>query len=344
MELRNIIRMGWGVFCAHAWDRKGPLNVMLSITNRCSCRCNYCNIFNRQTRELKTTEIFELIDQIRQLGCQRLGLWGGEPLLRDDIGEIINYAKKKKLFVTLDSNGYLLPQKIKLLKNLDQLILAFDGPKQMHDLNKEEGSFEKVMAAIEAAKGKIKFWTITVLTKNNLDSIDFILEKAREYNFLAAFQLLHHNDILSRNQSALLPPAQECREAIQKLILAKHKGQPIASSESYLRYILNWPDYKKVISPDSINGLKCWAGRLYCNVDTDGSLFPCSLLIGKGKALNFLEVGFKKAFNNLRHEFCNACMGGCFTEYNYLYSLHINTIIDWLNSMKRTKSFIVRRS
>lgn len=343
MRLKNIVKMGWGAFRANVWKIRLPLNVMLSVTNRCPSHCSYCNIPNRKQKELTTAEIFKLIDQISEMGCQRLGLWGGEPLIRDDIGQIIDYAKNKGLFVTLDSNGYLLPQKMRMLKNLDHLILALDGPEEAHNLNREAGSFQKAMAAIEAVSGKIPFWTITVLTKNNLDSIDFILDKAQEYGFLTTFQLLHHNDILARNQKTLLPSPESYKEVIKKLILEKKKSAPIASSFKYLYHILNWPDYRVTASFHKLDNLKCWAGRLYCNVDTDGLVYPCSLLVGKVNALNFLEVGFKKAFESLYLDSCKGCLASCFTEYNYLYSLDIGTIIEWLKSMAKTKKYLCKK-
>lgn len=343
MKLKNIIKMGWSAFRANAWKKKLPLNVMFSITNRCPSHCSYCNIPSRKQKELTTAEILDLINQISEIGCQRLGLWGGEPLVRDDIGQIIDYAKKKGLFVTLDSNGYFLPQKMRLLSNLDHLILALDGSEEAHDLNREPGSFQKAMAAIKAASGKIPFWTIMVLTKNNLDSIDFILNKAREYGFLTTFQLLHHNDILARNQEALLPSSESYKRVIKKLILEKKKSAPIASSFKYLYHILNWPDYRVTTSSHKIDNLTCWAGELYCNVDTDGSVYPCSLLVGKVNALNFLEVGFKKAFENLCLDSCKGCLASCFTEYNYLYSLDIGTIIEWLKSIGKTKKYLCKR-
>lgn len=338
MQLRNIIRSGWCAIGANVWNRTSPLNVMLSVTNHCPSHCNYCNIPLRRQQELTTRQIFSLVGQISQMGCQRLGLWGGEPLCRDDIGEIIDYAKERNLFVTLDSNGYLVPEKMKLLKNLDHLILALDGPEEIHDLNRERGSFQKVMAAIEAVSGKISFWTITVLTKHNIESIDFVLDKARRYGFLATFQLLHHNDRLGRNSDALLPDAESYRKAIKKLILEKKKKAPIASSLNYLSYILQWPDYRITTYSHEVNNLRCWAGRLYCNVDTDGSIYPCSLLVDKVKALNFLDCGFKKAFENLMRNSCRACLASCFTEYNYLYSLDVSTILEWLNSMRKTRA------
>jgi len=344
MRAKNLIKMGWGAIRANIWNRKLPLNVMLSVTNRCPSRCNYCNIPDRRQRELTTDEIFSLIEQITRMGCQRLGLWGGEPLIRDDIDAIIGYAKRKGLFVSLDSNGYFLPRNLKLISNLDHLILALDGPQEAHDSNREPGSFQKVMAAIEAVSGIVPLWTITVVTKNNLDSVNFILDSARKYHFLATFQLLHHNDRLARNQDTLMPSFISYRRVIEKLIMEKKKGAPIASSLKYLYHILHWPDYRTAAYSYEINKLRCWAGRLYCNVDTDGSIYPCSLLVDKVSSLNFLEVGFEKAFEDIQYNSCNGCMASCFTEYNYLYSLDVSAIIQWLKAMKKTRSYLCKKA
>jgi len=333
MRLKNIFNMGWEVLKANISNRRVPLNVMLSVTNRCTSNCIYCNIPSRRQRELTTKEIFGLIDQLIEMRTQRLGLWGGEPLIRDDIGQIVDYAKNKGLFVTLDSNGYLIKERLQDLKNLDHFILALDESEEMHDHNRGAGSFQKAMEAAKLLKGKLSTWTITVLTKHNLEGIDFILETARNYGFLATFQVLHHNEILGRNSESLLPSAEAYRTAIRKLIHKKKTGSPIASSLRYLEHLLNWPDYKKPTLSYPIDNLKCWAGQLYCNVDTDGSVYPCSLLVGKMKALNYLDVGFKKAFDYIQKVPCQACNASCFTEYNYLYSLNLSTIIEWLRAM-----------
>jgi len=336
MELKNIARMGWSCAGANLLGRRLPLNVMLSVTNRCLSRCSYCNIPNRNQSELTTSQIFSLIDQISAMGCQRLGIWGGEPLIREDIGQIIDYAKQKELFVTLDSNGYLVPQKIKILARLDHLVLALDGPKQVHDANREPGSFEKTMAAISASAGKIPLWTITVLTRNNVDKIDFLLDRAREFGFFATFQIPHHNNVLAPDCGGLLAADDAYRRCILKIIHEKKKGAPVASTFHYLHHILRWPDYQEASLCKS-NGSKCWAGKLYCNVDTDGSVYPCSLLVGKTPSLNFLHTGFKKAFTGLGQNYCSTCLASCFTEYNSLFSLNVPVIMDWLGVMLKTK-------
>ena len=337
MRLGNLLKMGFGIMRARALNRRAPLNVMLSVTNRCASSCAYCSIPSRQQKELTTEQVFALIDQSVRMGAGRLGLWGGEPLLRDDIGLIIDHAKARGLFVTMDSNGHFLDGKLPLLKNLDHFILALDGPQEMHDRHRGPGSFQKTMRAAALLKGRIPTWTITVLTKHNLEGVDFILETAGRHGFLATFQVLHHNDILGRGMDSLAPSGNAYREAIGTLIRKKKAGAPVASSFAYLEHLLRWPDYAKPMLPDPIDGLRCRAGQLFCNVDTDGAVYPCSLLVGKTKALNFLDAGFKKAFDRARREPCRACNASCYTEYNYLYSLRLGTVMEWIRAMHKTR-------
>lgn len=336
MEWKNIFKLGIGALKFNLFNIPAPLNVMILVTNKCNSRCSYCRIPERSSRELTTQEIFILIDQVAELGCQRIGLWGGEPLIRDDIEGIINYAKQKGMFVSLDSNGALVAEKINALRNLDFLILSLDGNEEAHDSNRGRGSFKKVMNAIEAVSGKIPLWTITVLTRNNINDVDYILEKANQHGFWATFQLLHHNDVLGRNKQSLLPSGELCRGVINKLLRNKKEGARIASSAAYLKHILNWPDYNKPFLLNRENGLRCFAGRLYCDVDSDGYVYPCSSMIGKIKALNFLDAGFKKAFESIAQIPCKACIAGCYVEYNHLFSLNIKVIAEWLRSANKS--------
>lgn len=340
MRLKNLFKMGLGAALAKGANIRIPLNVMLSVTNLCTSNCVYCNIPSRRQKELTTKEVFELIDQLVKLGTQRLGLWGGEPLTRDDIGNIIDYAKHKGLYVTMNSNGCLVEERKRDLKNLDHFILALDGPEEMHDRNRGAGSFRKAIQAIKILKDEMPVWTITVLTRNNLEGVDFILDTAKEFGIQATFQVLHHNDILGRDLEPLLPAQESYRVVVKKLIDKKRAGSPIASSFSYLNRVLNWPDYKKPVLSYSIDNLKCKAGQLYCNIDTDGSVYPCSLLVGKIKALNYLELGFKKAFDFMQDIPCKACNASCFTEYNYLYSLNPGVIFGWLKAIYASRKCV----
>jgi pyrroloquinoline quinone biosynthesis protein E len=337
MKLTGQIAMGCDAMLG-ILGRRRPVNVMASVTDRCPSRCTYCRIPERNRPELDTATWKRLLDEMAAAGTRRIGIWGGEPLVRTDIGEICDHARSLGIYVSLDSNGYLLPKMPGILDSIDHLVLAYDGPREAHDANRQPGSHEKVMAALETASGRVKLWTITVLTRNNIGLMDSIFDTALEYGFLCTFQTLHHNEELGRNPSGLMPSPQEYSEVFSRLLQAKRRGAPIANSSRYLASLSKWPDHCRTTSPDRFHGVRCRAGSMYCNIDVDGRVYPCSLLIGMYPgALNALESGFRKAFEAAGSLPCQACVAGCYTEYNYLYSLDFGVALQWFRSVVATE-------
>ena len=327
--------MGIATLKYHLSGKTTPTNAMFSVTDRCNARCKYCSVPLRAKPELSTTEIFRLLDEFVELGGSRIALWGGEPLVREDIGEIIDYCRRKKLLTSLDTNGYLVPKKMDEISNLDVLVISFDGEQEVHDANREEGSYEKAIKAFEATRGRMNVWTITVLSKNNLDSIDYVLEKAGQYSFSTTWQLLHHQTLGSEESREMFPPADEYRKAIELLMERKRGGAPIVNSMEYFKYIHDWPDYRKSYLKGKRKNLSCYAARLYCNIDTDGKVYPCSVLVGLVPAKNALETGLKEAFDYVQDIPCQSCTAGCYVEYNYLYSLHPRVIMNWFGYVSK---------
>jgi len=312
-----------------------PVNVMLAVTNRCNGRCAYCRIPTRSPEDLSTADTLRLIDEMKAAGTVRLGIWGGEPLLRDDIGNIVSHAARKGMYVTLDTNGLLWKDRCGDLKDLDHLMISIDGDRAGHEANRGAGTFDRTMEALEMASSDpgLKVWSLTVLTKNNLKEVDFILQTAERLKIRSSFQVLHHNDKLGKNHDELIPSNQEYRDVIRYLIRRKKEGGGrISSSTRYLNYLLKWDDYANARRRAPHCGLRCKAGALYCNIDANGKVYACSLLADEAVALNAVEVGFKKAFDAIPELPCQGCTAACFTEYNYLYRLDPVCVYEWVKS------------
>jgi len=337
MKLTGQVMMGVDAALGLIAGRRRPVNVMVSITDNCCSRCSYCQIPEQGRPDLSTDQWKDLFRQMADAGTRRIGVWGGEPLMRKDIVELCAYARELGIYVSMDSNGYLLPARPEILDNIDHLVLAYDGPEKAHDANRESGSHEKVIRAMETASGRIRFWTITVLTRNNIDQLDRIMATAEKYGFLTTFQTLHHNAKLGGDTSGMMPSAAEYAEVYGKLVEMKKAGAPIANSTRYLESMTHWPDFSMTRTGDALHGVKCRAGRMYCNIDADGRVYPCSLLIGLyPEAQNALEVGFQKAFESTLELPCQACTASCYTEYNYLYSLRPGVALEWHRAVVET--------
>ena len=91
-----------------------PLSGSLELTFRCNHRCVHCycnkpiDDTQEKERELSTTEVCHILDDLAKEGCLWLLLTGGEPLVREDFADIYLYAKKKGFLITLFTNGTLM--------------------------------------------------------------------------------------------------------------------------------------------------------------------------------------------------------------------------------------------
>ena len=338
MKINQVFRAAAEVLSVNISKKKRfPLSVYLSVTDRCQAACEYCNIPNRKLKEMSTQQILDLVRQARECGAVRLQLVGGEPLMCDDIGRIVNFAKEEGLYVTMSSTGFPA-DRISLLKNIDMVFLSFDGQKEIHDSHKGTGGYDNLMKAINTFKDlKIKFLTTTVLTRINKDSVGFILKTAQEKGFMTVFQPLYYTTVSYENHFHLAKVADkyilandEIRKLFQDLISAKKKGAPVLSSFSYLAYMARWQDYRKIYSPKRCPNVKCWAGRLYCYLDTGGLLYPCGDSIGIVAGRDCLKEGFGEAFANLNlNHGCQSCIIACDLEKNLLFSFNAAAIMNW---------------
>lgn len=313
-----------------------PLTVIFNITDRCNLRCLYCygGYYCRGKSELPLIKVLGIIDELRGMGCKRISFGGGEPLLREDIDKIVDYVKQKNMECVINSNGYLVPYKINTLKKLDVLCLSIDGDERANDAYRGKGSFKKAMEAIEcASRHNVAIHTNTVIHRGNLDSIEFILELARQYNFLAEFNLAIAYLLEEDKGVDYKCNDFEIRSALRKIIRYKNEGHNILFSRKAFEYTLLWPTYSKEAffdnSPD-FKHLNCYAGKYFCIVDTNGDVYPCPHLIDKVKPINAINEGFKRAFIDLDKHNCKACYQVYHNEFNLLFSLDSSVIYNYI--------------
>ena len=334
IPLRNIVRMASASLASTTLGLRRPVNMMLALTDRCTGACVYCQIPQRKRPEMSLTEILRLLDEASAMGVQRVGLWGGEPLLRDDLGPIIRHIQKLGMFVTVDTNGHLIPECEEALQGVDHVNISLDGDRAAHDANRGPGAWDRTMRGIMHSVGRYRFWTITVLSRHNLDQIDWILDTAKRLKFLTTWQPLHHNDQLGCNEG-LYPEDHELREAAKLLMARKKEGLPVAASFKYLEHLRDWPDYRVNRLERFKDYPECLASKMYFNVDTDGGVYPCSLFVDEMEAPDAREMGLAAAFGALPPPPCRACSAACFTEYNLLYGLDFRTGLNWVRALRQ---------
>jgi len=132
----------------------------LHLTNKCDNHCVFCSFDAGKPKEneLSTAEICDIIAQAQELGVEDIHLTGGEPTLRDDLFDILEYAKENyKGQIRIISNGNNLSYAyLEHLKDcgVTNLMLSLDGDAETHDrLRGHKGSYNNVMKAASIALG-----------------------------------------------------------------------------------------------------------------------------------------------------------------------------------------------
>lgn len=320
MNAFNFIASISALLKAKIFKIRTPLIVSWSITNRCNMRCKYCNIWAANPEELNTNQVLSMIDELSQLGTAFIHFTGGEPLLRQDIGVILDYCHKKNILTSINSNGSFFSKRINELMNLNLLGLSLDGPKDIHDSIRGEGSYDKVLEAINIAKSKaIKTRILTVLSKSNLDTIDFILNKAKELGVSVTFQPATSLLLGGNKKNPVAPDGEKYKTVINQLIARKRKNRYIGNSLSGLKLLYYWPNPKRI---------KCLVNLISCRIESNGYIYICFRNQYQKSQVDRNNMTVALPFLNLPLIYCEHCCCASLVEINCLMSLKLDTIIN----------------
>jgi MoaA/NifB/PqqE/SkfB family radical SAM enzyme len=130
------------------------INIGFQVTRRCNLKCIYCSEADTLP-DAKLSDIKKMIDKLVSHGLKRISITGGEPLLRDDIEEILKYVKEKNVNITLSTNGMCLDEKKlgRLRPYIDNIRFSIRGLKKIHNqITGNNQSFDKVIESIKLCR------------------------------------------------------------------------------------------------------------------------------------------------------------------------------------------------
>lgn len=251
-----------------------PLWLLAEVTYRCPLHCVFCYNpvdFARHEQELSTEEWLRVLREGRELGAVQCGFSGGEPLLREDLEELVAEAHRLGYYTNLLTSGVgLTPQRARALKaaGLDHVQLSFqDSTKEVNDFLSHTKTFElkRRVAALIKEQGWPMVMNV-VLHRLNIDHIDPIIaladELGAEYVELANTQY-YSWAFLNREQ--LLPT----REQLQRAEAVTDAWRLKLGDRMKLFFVA--PDYHEGRAKKCVNG---W-GNMFITVTPDGDLLPC---------------------------------------------------------------------
>jgi len=241
-----------------------PVILTHMVTAACNCKCKICENWRRKRegREMTTQEIFRMLDEAREMNFVAYVAWGGEPLLRPDIVDILGYARDLGLYTCVTTNGFYLPQKAEELAGVADLTwVSLDHHTRRHDYMRGlEGTFERATAGIVKLRdvgGKIAI--NCVLSKLNKDCVDSMANLARNLGVALTFD--DAEVFPGFNDEYVLSP-EESRDLFSKVLEYKKTGHQILNSRHFIESRINGKRYP------------CVQPNFFVKVTEDGKVTP----------------------------------------------------------------------
>ena len=261
-----------------------PLNAQIELTMRCNARCVFCSIWTKEYQqelesEMTTEEVKRIIDDLDKLGVFVLNFTGGEPTLRKDLPELITYASKKGMMVTLATNGFKLFELLQegKLNDIEFIMVSLDWPDKRHDEFRGIPLFDKVIKGIRAAVLlRKKVLISTVITKQNFHVMEDMCKLAKSLG--AMLELLPCEDII-RDMSNSSHKVDEINQFIPNLnrwaneILQLIPKYPNLTTDPTTVDIIRKGGFGHPGIP-----VRCHVAQAFVNIRYNGEMvFPCKI-------------------------------------------------------------------
>ncbi|RRV12169.1 pyrroloquinoline quinone biosynthesis protein PqqE [Pseudomonas saudiphocaensis] len=255
-----------------------PMWLLAELTYRCPLQCPYCSNpldFARSHDELSTAEWIEVFRQAREMGAAQLGFSGGEPLVRDDLVELIAAARELGYYTNLITSGIgLTESKIAAFAEagLDHIQISFQAADEEVNnlLAGSKKAFAQKLAMARAVKAHGYPMVLNFVThRHNIDNIERIiqlcLELEADFVELATCQFYGWAEL---NRIGLLPSKEQLARAER---ITNEWREKLAAENHPCKLIFVTPDYYEERPKGCMNG---W-GNLFLDITPDGTALPC---------------------------------------------------------------------
>jgi radical SAM protein with 4Fe4S-binding SPASM domain len=273
-----------------------PGEVVWAVTKRCNLHCKHCSISEEDPEELTTEEGFAIIEDAAKLGPVKFAFTGGEPLLRDDIYELIEYASSFDMQVVMATNGTLISDAVaKRLKKagLERAAMSIDAIGNAHDdFRGVDGAFEDVTRGLNACKNAgLATQLFAMVTKANYHELTKIIELADDLNLWRIY--LIYLIAVGRGKNI----SEACLSTDENMRFFDFVAKKQKEVTVWLKPICN-PQYWAYLTDkglvDGGNGFTgCTAGISRFHIFPNGDVTPCAYLpvkAGNIREHRFLDI------------------------------------------------------
>jgi mycofactocin radical SAM maturase len=303
-----------------------PICLTWELTYACNLSCVHClsSSGRRDPRELSTAECKEVIDTLERMQVFYVNIGGGEPTVRPDFWELVDYATGHHVGVKFSTNGVRLDAdaaaRLAASDYVDVQISLDGATREVNDAVRGPGSFDTALRAMGNLRdaGFKGFKLSVVMTRQNIPQLDEFKAIADSYGAQLRITRLRPSGRGADSWDELHPLPEQQRELYDWLVA---HGEDVLTGDSF---------FHLSAYGSALPGLNlCGAGRVVCLIDPVGDVYACPFAIHENfLAGNVRDTGgfaevwkSSELFASLRSPdtggacrscgFYDSCRGGC---------------------------------
>lgn len=258
--------------------RSGPISCYIAITDRCNYNCAHCSVKGRVSGpEMTTSEWKQAVADLQDMGTSIIGFTGGEPLLREDLEEIVDSVDDRSISYVF-TNGYGLTRDRALaLRDAGLFGIGISLDSADRSINDEIRGFEGASAAAleamqNASAAGLHVMAQTVVSRN-------LLKPENEAELLRLFKLVQSR---GAREVRLLEPICSgslfgCGEA-DDVFYSVDERRAMRRLQEKVNRRFGYPKVTAFAHTESPEKYGCGAGNQHTYLGPDGQLFPCDFL------------------------------------------------------------------
>jgi mycofactocin radical SAM maturase len=253
-----------------------PICLTWELTYACNLSCRHClsSSGRRDPRELTTAECKAVIDELERMQVFYVNIGGGEPTVRPDFWELVNYATDHHVGVKFSTNGVkITPEVARQLAASDyvDVQISLDGATaEVNDAVRGPGSYATALTAMAnlAGAGFAGFKISVVCTRQNIGQLDEFKAIADRFGAQLRLTRLRPSGRGADVWDELHPTAPQQRELYDWLVA---RGEQVLTGDSF---------FHLAAYGGALPGLNlCGAGRVVCLIDPVGDVYACPFAI-----------------------------------------------------------------
>ncbi|WP_344108760.1 mycofactocin radical SAM maturase [Nocardiopsis rhodophaea] len=253
-----------------------PICLTWELTYACNLSCAHClsSSGRRDPHELSTAEATAVIDELEAMRVFYVNIGGGEPTVRPDFWELLDYATAHHVGVKFSTNGVKITDTVarRLAANdyVDVQISLDGATAEVNDAVRGPGSYATALRALDrlAAADTSGVKLSVVATRHNIAQLDALLALADRYGATLRLTRLRPAGRGARVWNDLHPTPAQQRTLYDWLV---DHGERVLTGDSF---------FHLSAYGQALPGLNlCGAGRVVCLIDPVGDVYACPFAI-----------------------------------------------------------------